>query len=86
MKGSIRQFELGVLRAERLLAGRQVLGHGERRQPLGRARRAGQCGIDGKPVAVLHQHVTDEAELALLAVAFAEQPRIAVGGRAASRP
>src|SRR5512132_2382708 len=49
---------------------------------LGRASGAGQLGIDGKPVAVLHQHVADKAEPALLAVALAEQSGIVVGGRA----
>src|SRR5512144_802100 len=68
--------------ADRLRAGRQGFGHGERRQSLGRARSAGQLGIDGEAVAVLHQHVADEAELALLAVALAEQPGIVVSRRA----
>src|SRR5512143_3330709 len=76
---------VALVGAECLVAGRQVLGHGERRPPLGCARGARQLGLDGKAVAVLHQHVADEAELALLAVALAEQPGIVVVGRGASR-
>src|SRR5512132_1841498 len=73
---------VALVGTERLVAGREGFSHGERRQPLGRARGAGQLGIDGEPMAVLHQDVADEAELAGLAVALAEQPGIVVGGRA----
>ena len=42
---------------------------------------AGQLGIDDEAVAVLHQHVADEAELRLHAGALAVEPRVGVGGR-----
>src|SRR5207342_2339673 len=62
---------VALVGAERLVAGRRIGGHGESGEPLGRAGGAGQLGVDGKPVAVLHQRVADEAELARLGVALA---------------
>jgi hypothetical protein len=39
---------VALVGAERLVSGRQSLGHGQRRQPFGRARSPRQFGSDGE--------------------------------------
>src|SRR6476661_7351940 len=49
--------------------------------PLGVPASQCQAGIDQQAVAVLHQPMTDEAKLRLLAFALAVEPGIGIGGR-----
>ena len=57
----------------------------ERGRALGGAASLGHQRIDDQTVAVLHQEVAHVAELGLLAVALAHQPRVGVGGRGMGR-
>ena len=57
------------------------LDHVQRRDPLGVAVGLGQAGVDHEPIAVLHQGMTHEAELGLLARSLAIEPRLRIGRR-----
>lgn len=64
---------------------RQGSDHIGRRFPLGRAGGQRQPGVDEQAMAVFHQGMTQEAEFGLLALAFAIQPGLRVGGRGMGR-
>lgn len=53
----------------------------KRRDAFGVSIRRRQASVDEETVPVLHQRVTDEAELRLLANTFAIEPRFGIGPR-----
>lgn len=59
---------------------RQVFDHFQGRMPLGRAIGLGKSAIDHQAVAVFHQGMPHEAQLRFLALAFAQQPAVRIGG------
>ena len=73
---------IGLVGAERDGAGPigERLDHVQRRHPLGMPIGPRQACIDQQPRAVLHQAVTDEAELRLLARPLAVEPGVRIGG------
>ena len=57
------------------------LNHVQRRDPLGVAVGLGQTRVDDEAVAVLHQRMYHEAELGLLTLPLAIEPRFRIGRR-----
>ena len=57
------------------------LDHVQCGDPLGMAVSLGQAGVDNEAVAVLHQRMSHEAELRLLARSLAIEPRLRIGRR-----
>ena len=58
---------------------------GQGRHALGMPIRPGQTGPDQQARAVLHQSMSHEAQLGLLARALAIEPRVRIGGRGMGR-
>jgi hypothetical protein len=55
--------------------------HAERRRPLAMTIRQRQAGIHQQAAAFLHQAISHEARLRLLALPFAVEPTLGIGGR-----
>src|SRR6266852_3576969 len=61
--------------------GRHVAEHLQRRGALPVPARPGDAALDRQAVAIVHEHVPLIGELGLVALRFADQPRVGVGGR-----
>ena len=76
---------IALVGTQRLGAGWQLLDQVQGCRDLGGAPSPGQHAADRQPIAVLRQHVASETEPAGLAVALAEHPCVAIGGRGMRR-